>query len=41
MELTEKESKAVKAILSDFDAGATNAEEALYALQQLINGDGN
>lgn len=39
MELSDKEATAVKAIYSDFHAGATNAEEALHALEQLINGD--
>lgn len=39
MELTPLEAKAVKAIYSDFHAGATNAEEALHALEQVINGD--
>jgi hypothetical protein len=38
MELSEQEATAVKAIYSDFHAGATNAEEALHALEQLING---
>ncbi len=39
MELSDTEAKAVKAIYSDFHAGATDAEEALHALEQLINGD--
>ena len=38
MELTEAEATAIKAIFSDFHAGATNADEALHALEQLING---
>jgi hypothetical protein len=39
MELSDKEAKAVKAIYNDFYEGATDAEEALHALEQLINGD--
>jgi hypothetical protein len=39
MELSDKEAKAIKAIYSDYHAGATNAEETLHALEQLINGD--
>jgi len=39
MELTEVEAKAIKAIYSDYHAGATNADEALHALEQLINND--
>jgi hypothetical protein len=38
MELTELEALAVKAIYTDYHAGATNADEALHALEQLING---
>jgi hypothetical protein len=38
MELTEVEAKAIKAIYSDYHAGASNADEALHALEQLING---
>jgi len=39
MELTEVEAKAIKAIYTDYHAGATNAEEALHALEQLINAE--
>jgi hypothetical protein len=39
MELTDLEAKAIKAIYSDYHAGATDADEALHALEQLINGD--
>ena len=38
MELTEAEATAIKAIFSDFHAGATNADEALFDLEQVING---
>jgi hypothetical protein len=38
MELTELEALAVKSIYTDYHAGATNADEALHALEQLING---
>jgi len=38
MELTELEAQAVKSIYTDYHAGATNADEALHALEQLING---
>jgi hypothetical protein len=41
MELTEVEAKAIKAIYSDYHAGASNADEALHALEQLINGEGD
>lgn len=37
MELTEVEAKAIKAIFSDYHAGTTNADEALFDLEQLIN----
>jgi hypothetical protein len=37
MELTELEAQAVKSIYTDYHAGATNADEALHALEQLIN----
>jgi hypothetical protein len=37
MELTDKEAMAIKAIYSDYHAGATDADEALHALEQLIN----
>jgi len=39
MELTEVEAKAIKAIYTDYHAGATNADEALHALEQLINAE--
>jgi hypothetical protein len=39
MELSDKEAKAVKAIYSDYHTGEMNADEALHALEQLINGD--
>ena len=39
MELTNTEALAIKAIYSDYHAGATNADEALHALEQLINGE--
>ena len=39
MELSDKEAKAVKAIYSDYHDGAMDADEALHALEQLINGD--
>jgi hypothetical protein len=38
MELTELEERAIKSIYTDYHAGATNADEALHALEQLING---
>ena len=39
MELTNLEAKAIKAIYSDYHAGATNADETLHALEQLISND--
>jgi hypothetical protein len=39
MELTDTEARAVKAIYSDYHSGATSADEALHALEQLINGN--
>lgn len=39
MELTEVEAKAIKAIYTDYHAGVTNADEALHALEQLINAE--
>jgi hypothetical protein len=41
MELTEAEAMAIKAIFSDFHSGATNADEALFDLEQVINGEDN
>lgn len=41
MELTEAEATAIKAIFSDFHSGATNADEALFDLEQVINGGDN
>jgi Zn finger protein HypA/HybF involved in hydrogenase expression len=38
MELTAVEEQAVKAIYTDYHNGTTNADEALHALEQLING---
>lgn len=39
MELSDKEAKAVKAIYNDYHEGITDADDALHALEQLINGD--
>ena len=39
MELTDKEATAIKAIFTDWQEGATTAEEALFDLEQLINGE--
>jgi len=39
MELTEKESQKIKSIFSMHDAGTMNATEALWELEQLINGE--
>ena len=39
MELTKVEQSKVKAIYSDYHAGAMSADEALYELEQLINAD--
>jgi len=41
MELSDKEAKAIKAIFSDWQDGATTAEEALFDLEQLINSEEN
>jgi len=37
MELTSVQITAIKAIFNDYYAGATNAEETLHALEQVIN----
>jgi hypothetical protein len=39
MELTDTQVMAIKAIYSDYHAGATSADEALYDLEQVINND--
>lgn len=39
MELTEKEAKAIKAIYSEYHAGVTTADDAMDALEQVINGE--
>jgi hypothetical protein len=39
MELTETQVIAIKAIYSDYHAGATTADEALHDLEQVINGE--
>jgi hypothetical protein len=39
MQLTDKEATAIKAIFTDWQEGATTAEEALFDLEQLINGE--
>lgn len=38
MELTPKEEQKIKSIFSMYDAGTMNATEALWELDQLING---
>jgi hypothetical protein len=38
MELTSKEEKAIKAIYSDYHENIMNADEAMFALEQVING---
>jgi hypothetical protein len=37
MELTDTQVMAIKAIYSDYHAGATSADEALHDLEQVIN----
>jgi hypothetical protein len=39
MELTDLQVMAIKAIYSDYHAGATSADEALHDLEQVINND--
>ena len=39
MELTDTQVMAIKAIYSDYHAGTTSADEALYDLEQVINNE--
>jgi hypothetical protein len=41
MELSNQQLNAIKAIYSDYHAGATSADEALYDLELVLNNDGD